>query len=281
MRANRRFPCGRVLIGVVAVLTRLAAAAAADDARPPALRDVGIEQRLAAQVPLDLEFRDETGQAVRLAQYFGTKPVILSLAYYECPMLCSLVLNGLASALKVLSFDAGDQFEVITVSFNPADTPERAAAKKQTYLKAYGRAGAARGWHFLTGGAAAIERLTTAVGYHYKFDAAQQQFAHAAGIMVLTPQGRLARYFYGVEFAPRDLRLGLIEAADNRIGSPVDQLLLFCFHYDPATGKYGAAAINAVRAGGALTVVALATFLIVMWRRDHRALAPASSARRP
>jgi len=252
------------------MLMTVASTAHADTARPPELRDVNIEQRLDAQVPLDLEFRDESGQPVRLGQYFGTKPVILSLAYYECPMLCSLVLNGLTSALKVLSFDIGNQFEVLTVSFNPADTPERAAAKKQTYLKAYGRADGARGWHFLTGDAAAIERLTAAVGYRYKFIPEQQQFAHAAGIMVLTPQGRIARYFYGVEFAPRDVRLGLVEAADNRIGSPVDQLLLFCFHYDPATGKYGAVAINAVRAGGVFTVLALGTFLIVMWRRDHR-----------
>ena len=159
-------------------------------------------------------------------------------------MLCTLVLNGLASALKVLSFDAGKEFEVVTVSFNPADTPALAAAKKQTYLKEYGRAGAAAGWHFLTGDAAAIEQLTRAVGFRYKYVPEQQQFAHAAGIMVLTPQGKLARYFYGVEFSPRDLRLGLIEAAQNKIGSAVDQLLLFCFHYDPATGKYGAIAMG-------------------------------------
>ncbi len=248
-------------------------AARADDTRPPMLRDVGIEQRLNTQLPFDLVFRDETGQSVRLGQYFGSKPVILALAYYECPMLCTLVLNGLASALKVLSFDIGDQFEVVTVSFNPDDTPALAAAKKQTYLKAYGRTGAvgaraAAGWHFLTGDAAAIEQLTAAVGFRYRYVPEQKQYAHAAGIMVLTPQGRLARYFYGVEFAPRDVRLGLVEAADNRIGSPVDQLLLFCFHYDPTTGKYGAIAMNSVRAGGALTVLALATFLIVMWRRD-------------
>jgi protein SCO1 len=241
----------------------------ADTTRPPALRDVGIDQRLDAQVPLDLVFRDESGEPVELGRYFGSKPVILSLAYYECPMLCTLVLNGMASALKVLSFDIGNQFEVVTVSFNPRDTPALAAAKKQTYLKEYGRPDAARGWHFLTGDAAAIERLTAAVGFHYTALPEQNQFAHAAGIMVLTPRGKIARYFYGVEFAPRDLRLGLIEAADNRIGSPVDQLLLFCFHYDPATGKYGALAINSVRAGGVLTVLALGTFLIVMWRRER------------
>jgi protein SCO1 len=260
-----------VLPGTLAfgILVAFGAAAHADTTRPPALRDVGIDQRLDAQVPLDLVFRDESGQPVELGRYFGSKPVILSLAYYECPMLCTLVLNGMASALKVLSFDVGNQFEVITVSFNPADTPQLAAAKKQTILKEYGRPDAGRGWHFLTGDAAAIERLTSAVGFHYTALPEQQQFAHAAGIMVLTPRGKIARYFYGVEFAPRDLRLGLIEAADNHIGSPVDQLLLFCFHYDPATGKYGALAINSVRAGGVLTVLALGTFLVVMWRRER------------
>ena len=247
-----------------------APAVRADDARPTLLRDVGIDQRLDAQLPLDLVFQDESGRSVPLGTYFGSKPVILSFAYYECPMLCTLVLNGMGSALKVLSFDVGKQFEVVTVSFNPDDTPARAAAKKETTLKAYGRAGGAAGWHFLTGNAAAIARLTEAVGFHYQYDAEHKQFAHAAGIMIATPQGRLARYFYGVEFAPRDLRLGLVEAAGNRIGSRVDQLLLFCFHYDPATGKYGAIAMNSVRVGGALTVLALAAFLIVMWRRDAR-----------
>jgi protein SCO1/2 len=252
-----------------------AGAVHADESRPAILRDVGIDQRLNAQVPLDLMFRDETGKAVRLGDYFGGKPVILSLAYYECPMLCTLVLNGLASALKVLSFDIGKQFNVVTVSFNPTETPALAAAKKETYLKAYGRAGAADGWHFLTGEAAAIERLTEAVGFHYQYDPERKQYAHAAGIMILTPQGKIARYFYGVEFPPRDLRLGLVEAADNRIGSPVDQLLLFCFHYDPATGKYGAVVMNSVRVAGALTLLAIATFWIIMWRRDaarHRRL---------
>lgn len=261
----------RPWLAVMLVLSVFCAPAVrADEARPAPLRDVGIDQHLNAQLPLDLVFHDESGRPVPLGTYFGSKPVILSLAYYECPMLCTLVLNGLASALKVLSFDVGRQFEVVTVSFNPNDTPAQAAAKKQTTLQAYGRAGADGGWHFLTGDAAAITRLTDAVGFHYQYDAEHKQFAHAAGIMVLTPQGRIARYFYGVEFAPRDLRLGLVEAADNRIGSRVDQLLLFCFHYDPATGKYGAIAMNSVRLGGALTVVALAAFLIVMWRRDAR-----------
>src|SRR6185295_13612194 len=241
------------MMRLMAGLALCVAVAAAADTRPAVLDGVGIDQRLNESVPLDLVFRDESGAPVQLGTYFGSKPVILSLAYYECPMLCTLVLNGLASALKVLSFDAVKEFEVVTVSINPADTPGLAAAKKQTYLKEYGRPGVAAGWHFLTGDAAAIARLADAVGFHYKWVPEQQQFAHAAGIMVLTPQGKLARYFYGVEFSPRDLRLGIIEAAQNRIGSAVDQLLLFCFHYDPATGRYGAAAMGSVRTAGALT----------------------------
>ena len=266
-----RWLCGTLLC---AFLLLLAQPARADETRPSILTDVGIDQRLNAHVPLDLVFRDETGQPVPLGTYFGQRPVILSLAYYECPMLCTLVLNGLASALKVLPFDAGNQFEVVTVSFNPNDTAALAAAKKQTYMKEYGRPAAAAGWHFLTGDAAAIEQLTRAVGFRYAYDSEHKQFAHAAGIMVLTPQGAIARYFYGVEFSPRDLRLGLVEAADGKIGSPVDQLLLFCFHYDPATGKYGAIAIDAVRLGGIATVLALVSFIIVMLRRDRSVSLP-------
>ncbi len=253
---------------ILPLLVTCARTTYADDGLPELLRGVGIEQRLNAQVPLDLILRDEGGQEVRLAAYFGDKPVILSLAYYECPMLCTQVLNGLASALKVLSFDIGKQFNVVTVSFNPNDTAALAAAKKQTYLKEYGRPGAADAWHFLTGDAAAIARLTESVGFRYRYDPEHRQYAHAAGIMILTPQGKIARYFYGVEFAPRDVRLALVEAAGSRIGSPVDQLLLFCFHYDPATGRYGAVVMNVVRVAGALTVLALTTFLIIMWRRD-------------
>jgi len=259
----------RVVAGALLAAALGGAAHAADDGRPQELQDVGIDQRLNEQVPLDLEFRNEAGQPVRLAQYFGKKPVILALAYYECPMLCTLVLNGLSSALRVLTFDIGKEFEVVTVSFNPEETPALAAAKKRTYLKDYGRAGAAEGWHFLTGDPAAIARLTQAVGYRYKYLPEQKQYAHAAAIMVLTPQGKISHYFFGVEFSPRDLRLGLVEAADGKIGSKVDQLLLFCFHYDPATGKYGAIALNSVRVAGALTVVALVTFLVVMVRRDR------------
>lgn len=234
------------------------------------LKQVAFEQHLNEQVPLDLPFRDEAGQPVQLGTYFGTKPVILALVYYECPMLCTLTLNGLVSALKVLSFDVGNQFEVVTVSFNPSETPALAAAKKHTYLQRYGRDGAAAGWHFLTGDEPAIKRLAQAVGFRYVYLPQQRQFAHAAGIMVLTPRGKIARYFYGVEFAPRDLRLGLVEASNEKIGSPVDQLLLYCFHYDPVTGKYGAVIMNVLRLGGVVTILALGGFMTIMLRRERR-----------
>jgi protein SCO1/2 len=237
------------------------------DAVPPQLKEIGIDQNLDAQVPLDLTFRDESGTPVQLEKYFHKgKPVILTLVYYECPMLCTLVLNGLTSSLRTLSFDVGKQFEIVTVSFNPNESPQLAAGKKRTYLDEYRRPDADQGWHFLTGEPAAIETLARSVGFRYRYDPDVKQFAHAAAIMVLTPSGRVARYFYGVEYAPRDLRLGLIEAAENRIGNPVDQLLLYCFHYDPATGKYSAAVLNIVRLGGALTVLSLIGFVVMSGR---------------
>ena len=185
-------------------------------------------------------------------------------------MLCTQVLNGLAGSLKALTFNAGEQFLVLTVSFDPRETPELAAGKKKAYLEHYSRPGAAQGWHFLTGSESSIAALTHAVGFRYRYDAEKAQFAHASGIMILTPQGRLSRYFYGIEYAPRDLRLGLVEASNGRIGSPVDQLLLFCYHYDPATGKYGAVVMNFVRLGGAATVLALGTLVVFFLRRDVR-----------
>lgn len=245
--------------------------AAPSDAKPPQLKEVGIDQNLDGQVPLDLMFRDESGNSVRLGDYFDEgKPVILTLVYYECPMLCTLVLNGLTSALRTLSFDVGRQFEIVTVSFDPKETPELAAGKKETYIEAYRRPGAENGWHFLTGEPAAIESLARSVGFRYRYDPQVAQFAHAAAIMVLTPKGRIARYFYGVEYAPRDLRFGLIEAAEERIGSPVDQLLLYCFHYDPSTGKYSAAVLNIVRLAGAMTVVGLLGFIVTSSRGSKR-----------
>jgi protein SCO1/2 len=234
------------------------------------LENVGIDQRLGEQLPLDAIFVDENGNVVRLGDYFGKKPVVLALVYYTCPMLCNQVLNGLTSALDVLSFDIGKDFEVVTVSFDPRETPELARNKKQTYIDWYKRPGAAEGWHFLTGERVSIERLTEAAGFHYKYDASTSQFIHASGIMLATSSGRLARYFYGVEYAPKDLRLGLVEASESKIGNPVDQLLLYCYHYDPATGKYGAVAMNILRLAGIATVVGLVTMMLLLRRRRPR-----------
>ena len=245
-------------------------ARAAADSRPEPLRDVGIDQHLDAPLPLDLTFRDEQGASVRLGQYFGDKPVIVTLVYYECPMLCTLVLNGLVRAMNALAFDAGKEFEVVTVSFNPADTPALAAAKKESYLRSYPRPGAAAGWHFLTGDQAAIDALTRALGFRYRWVPEQRQYAHAAGIVIATPQGRLARYFYGLEYSARDLRLGLVEASQGKIGSPVDTVLLYCFAYDPVSGTYAATALNAIRIGGVVTVLALGGFLVTSVRRERR-----------
>jgi len=237
---------------------------------PKALNGVSIDQKLNEQLPLDLQLTDENGKSVKLGDYFGKKPVVLSLVYYQCPMLCNQILNGMVTAFKVMAFKPGEEFEVVTVSFDPRETAALAAAKKNTYvnyLPEARRAGAAAGWHFLTGDEASIKRLTDAVGFHYHWDEATNQFAHASAIYLTTPEGKLARYFYGVEYAPRDLRLGLIEAADNKIGTPVDQLLLYCFHYDPATGKYGARVMNMMRVGGVATLLAVVVMLLAMRRR--------------
>ena len=234
--------------------------------RPPGLKNVGIEQRLNEQIPAALTFRDESGKTVQLGDYFGKKPMILNLVYYQCPMLCGEVLSGLESALQVLKFDAGKEFDVLTVSFDPKETPEMAAAKKNEYLKRYGRSGAAAGWHFLTGPAASIDALTKAAGFQYQYDPKSGQFAHATAIMVLTPEGKIAQYYYGVEFAPKDLRLGLIQASQNKIGTVVDQVLLYCYHYDPNTGKYGAIISRVLQLAAGATVLILGTFLVVMFR---------------
>jgi protein SCO1/2 len=234
--------------------------------RPPGLKNVGIEQHLNERIPPDLTFRDETGKEVRLGGYFGKKPMILNLVYYQCPMLCGEVLSGLESALRVLKFNVGDEFEVLTVSFNPQETPAMAAAKKAEYLKRYGRTGAAQGWHFLTGSQASIDALTKAAGFQYEYDSKTGQFVHATAIMVLTPEGKIAQYYYGVEYAPKDLRLGLIEASENRIGTVVDQVLLYCYHYDPNTGKYGAIISRVLRLAGGATVLILGIVLVVMFR---------------
>jgi protein SCO1 len=237
--------------------------------KPPGLEHVGIDQRLNEQLSLDLQFKDESGQTVKLGDYFHSgRPVLLNFVYYECPMLCGEVLNGVSAALKVLKFTPGTEFEVVTVSIDPREKPPLAAAKKQTYMARLGRPDAAKGWHFLTGEKAQIDALANAAGWHYQFDTKTNQFAHAAGIMLVTPQGKLAQYYYGVEYSARDLRLGIIEASQNRIGSIADQVLLYCYHYDPRTGKYGAVITNIMRAAGALTAVLLGGFLVLMFRRE-------------
>ncbi len=239
--------------------------------RPPGLKNVGIEQNLNAQIPPALMFRDETGKAVQLGDYFGKKPLILNLVYYQCPMLCGEVLSGLESALRVLKFDVGKEFDVLTVSFDPKETPEMASAKKAEFLKRYGRPGAAAGWHFLTGPPTSIDALTKAAGFQYQYDPKSGQFAHATAIMLLTPEGKIAQYYYGVEFAPKDLRLGLIQASENKIGTVVDQVLLYCYHYDPETGKYGAIISRILQLAAGATVLILGTFLVVMFRMGSTA----------
>jgi protein SCO1 len=234
------------------------------------LEGIDFEQKLDAQVPLQLTFFDETGQSVQLGEYFSARPVILLFAYYECPMLCTLVLNGLLDSLGEVAFDAGDQFQVVTVSIDPGETPELAAAKKDVYLEFYGRPGAEKGWHFLTGEEAAIEELTQAAGFYYQYDPEQDEYAHPAGIMIVTPEGKIARYLYGIKYPARDVRLGLVEAADNKIGSPVDQLLLTCYHYDPVVGKYNLAIMNIIRIAGLTTVAVLGGAVLVMLRRERR-----------
>src|SRR5262245_52952619 len=250
-------------------MTLLSRAGAHDNTRPAALRDVAFDQQLDQQVPLDLKLRDETGAAVELGQYFGRKPVVLNFVYYQCRDLCPLLLDGIVRSLRALSFGIGDEFTVLTASFDPSDDPARAAAKKRDYVQRYGRPGAASGWHFLVGDHAAIEKLTRAVGFRYHVEPQTGEFGHATGIVLLTPAGKIARYYYGIDFSPRDLRLGLIEAAANKIGSPIDQLLLFCYHYNPTTGKYGLLITNLIKLAGVLTVLLLGGFIFAMLRRER------------
>ena len=240
-------------------------------AKPGLLKRVGIDQRLHQQVPLDLVFKDEAGRDVRLGEYFGKRPVILVLGYYECPMLCTQVLNGLVSALGVLTFDAGREFDVVAVSINPKESPALAAQKKQSYMERYKRPDTVAGWHFLTGTDASIQHLAEAVGFRYALDDEIQQYAHAAVIEVLTPRGVISHYFYGIEFSPRDIKFGLMEASEERIGTAVDSALLLCYHYDPATGKYGASVIGAVRVGAVATLLAFLSFLYISLKRERAA----------
>ena len=259
----------RRLFPSVAVLLALACPVRGDVARPPILRDVDFAQRIGTQLPLDVPLRDEQGRAVRLGQYFGTaRPVVLVPAYYRCPQLCGLVQNGIASALRALSLDVGRDFQVVTFSFDPSDPTALAAGKKTAMLDAYRRPGAKAGFHYLTGDAEAIRRLTEAIGFRYAYDEGRREFAHASGLVVATPGGVVSHYLYGVEFAPRDLRLALVEASAGKLGSAVDRLMLFCFMYDPATGRYSRLALGAVRGGGVLTVLLLVVGIAVLLRRE-------------
>ena len=271
-----------IAIGLLALLSAIGSPAGAwvrdqPSPAPPAkeapkvLRDVGFDQRLGEKVPLDAVFRDESGRSVKLGDYFGTRPVVLALAYYECPMLCTVTLNGLASALDVVSFEPGREFEIVTVSFEPKETPELARAKKAAYLRRYKRPGAAAAWHFLTGDVEQIRRLTEAVGFRYAWDETTKQYAHASGVMVLTPDGRLARYLYGVEYAPKDLRFSIYEASQGKILSPVDRLLLYCYHYDPELGRYGATVMGTLRVAAVLTLVGIGALIVTLRRREGTA----------
>lgn len=251
------------------LLTAAVPARAQSNERPTILRDIGFDQKLGDRIPLDTAFRDETGKAVRLADYFGRKPVVMNLVYFDCPMLCIVTLSGMASALKELSWDAGNEFEVVTISFDPKEGPEQAAAKKKQFMERYKRPAAEKGWHFLTGDIAAIHRITQAVGFRYVWDQATQQFAHPAGTVVLTPDGQIARYLFGVEYAPRDLRMALVEAGGGKIGTPIDAVFLACYRYDPMTGRYSAAIMRIVRFFGIVTVMAILAFIVVQWRREH------------
>lgn len=251
---------------------------------PAALKEVRIEQKLDQQLPLDLAFRDESGQEVKLGQYFGKKPVVLSFVYYDCPMLCTQVLNSMVTSFRVLPFQIGNEFDVVTVSFDPRETSTLATAKKKVYvdyLPEKMRTGANAGWHFLTGDATSIEKLTEAAGFHYRYDEATKQFAHASGIMVTTPSGKLSRYFYGVDYPARDLRLGLIESSENKIGSPVESLLLYCYHYDPATGKYGFAIMRVMKVAGVITMLGIVAMLLLLKSRNPQVMIPKTGGNLP
>ena len=246
---------------------------------PPALKKVGIDQKLNEPVPLDAVFKDEQGREVRLGQFFKGKPVVISLVYYSCPMLCNQVLNGMLGSFRQVSFNIGEQFEVVTVSFDAKETPALAAKKKETYIKGYNRASGEAGWHFLTGDEANIKRLADAVGFRFLWDEQTKQFAHASGIMIATPEGKLARYFYGIDYPPGDMRLALVEASANKIGTPVDALMLYCYHYDPATGKYGAVVMNIIRVAGVVTLFLMAGLLWMLTRISRRRRLEVSEAR--
>jgi protein SCO1/2 len=249
-----------------------------ENALPAELQGIGIDQKLNAQIPLQTEFVDQDGQKVTLGSYFGQRPVLLALVYFQCPMLCNQILSGVVAGLKPLSLQPGRDFNMVAISFDPRDTPEIARQKRDEYVHRYSSKASARGWHFLTGSPESIRAVTEAVGFHYRWDEKTQMFIHLSGIMIVTPEGKMARYFYGVEYEPKDLKLGLIEASHNKIGSAVDSVLLFCFHYDPTIGKYGAAVMNLLRAAAVAALLILGTALTILWRKnlleDRRSLQP-------
>ncbi|CAN5519249.1 SCO family protein [soil metagenome] len=248
-------------------------AAGSTTGMPDALKTIGIDQKLGAQLPLDTEFKDEDGKAVKLGDYFNTKrPVIVAFVYYECPMLCNQVLNGLTGSLKGISFDAGKDFDVLAISFDARenDKPDLAKNKKASYIERYGRVGSEKGWHFLTGTEDSIQKVTSAAGFNFKWDEKSSQFAHAAGVMIANPDGKLSRYYYGIDYSPKDIKFGLMDSAENKVGSTAEQLILYCFHYDPATGKYGLAILNVMRLGGIATLLGLGTMALVFWRRNKK-----------
>jgi protein SCO1/2 len=266
-----------VLIGFVGV-----SASAQQVSKPAILNQVGIAQNLNAQIPPDLLFRDETGKSVRIGDFFGQKPIVLSLVYFDCPALCTEVLNGELRTMKAISLDLGKDFDAVTVSFEPKDTPALAKAKRDVYIGQYGRPGAVDHWHFLTADQASIDALTNAVGFHYAYDSSIRQYAHAAAILVLTPDGRIDRYFYGVIYPARDVRLGLVEASQGKIGTLTDHALLYCYQYDPMTGKYGVVVMNVLRAAGGLTVLILGIFMTMMFLRERKrsvSVSPAAGAK--
>jgi len=276
---SRRFHMAMLL----ALFAIAGASVHAQQITTPAILDkVGITQNLNAQIPPDLAFRDETGKSARIGDFFGQKPIVLSLVYFDCPALCTEVLNGELRTMKAISLDLGKDFDAVTVSFEPKDTPALAKAKRDVYIGQYGRAGAADHWHFLTGDQQSIDALTNAVGFRYAYDSSIRQYAHAAAILVLTPDGRIDRYFYGVIYPARDVRLGLVEASQGKIGTLTDHALLYCYQYDPMTGKYGMVVMNVLRAAGGLTVLILGIFMTMMFLRErkrHVGIAPVTGAK--
>ena len=246
---------------------------------PPQLKEVTFAQRLNERLPLEATLRDEAGRTVALGDFFGDRPVLLAFVYYQCPLLCSQVMNGISSALKVMPYVPGEDFDVVLISFDPRDTPEAANAKKRAHLLHWGRQDTADGWHFLTGDEATIRQVTAAAGFNYTWDEPTKQFAHVSGVLAVTPDGRLSRYFYGVEYSPKELRMALVESGAGKVGSLVDELLLYCFQYDPESGRYGVIVMNLIRLGGILTLAGMAGFVLLMRRRESRPAAPTGHGR--